>query len=159
MTNQRGSSLSDSEVPFWKRKRLEETSLSEWESLCDGCAWCCLYRLQDDDSGEVFTTSVACRLLDLKTCRCQDYSRRFEKISTCVKITPQTARAFTWLPSTCAYRCLAEGRDLPDWHPLISGDPRSVHRAGMSALGRAISELWINLEDLEDYLICENQED
>ncbi len=151
--------MSEAKVPFWKRKALEEMTSEEWESLCDGCAWCCLYRLQDEDTGEVFTTSVACRLLNLKNCRCRDYPHRFEQVATCVKITPQTARTFTWLPPTCAYRRLAQGEDLPDWHPLISGDPHSVHRAGASALGRAISELGIDLDDLGDYLLSDDSED
>lgn len=142
-------------VPFWKRKALEEMTPDEWEALCDGCGWCCLYRLEDEESGKVLTTAVACRLLNLKTCRCQDYPNRFAKVSTCVRITPETARTYTWLPETCAYRRLALGKDLPEWHPLITGNPRSVHYAGASALGRAISELGVDLDDLENYILDE----
>lgn len=149
-------SKSQQDVPFWKRKTLEEMSPDEWESLCDGCGWCCLYRLEDEESGKVFTTAVACRLLDLKACRCKDYPNRFSRVSTCVRITPETARTYTWLPETCAYRRLALGKDLPEWHPLITGNWRSVHLAGASALGRAISELGVDLDNLEDYILDED---
>lgn len=147
------------EQPFWKRKPLEEMNPEEWESLCDGCAWCCLYKLQDEDTQQIHLTSVACRLLDLKTCRCSHYPRRFEKVDTCVQITPEGARSFTWLPETCAYRRVAEGKDLPAWHHLLTGDRRSVHLAGASVLGRVISEYGVDLEDLEDYLLEHDQED
>ena len=126
---------------------------AEWESLCDGCAWCCLYKLQDEDSGEVFMTSVACRLLDLKTCRCSQYAQRQSLVETCIRITPELARSLTWLPETCAYRRLAAGQDLPDWHPLLTGDRRSAHRAHASVLGRVISEHGIDLDDLEAYIL------
>lgn len=139
--------------PFWKVKPLEAMTPAEWESLCDGCAWCCLYKLQDEDSGEVFMTSVACRLLDLKTCRCSQYAQRQSLVETCIRITPELARSLTCLPETCAYRRLAAGQDLPDWHPLLTGDRRSVHRAHASVLGRVISEHGIDLDDLEAYIL------
>ncbi len=131
---------------------MEELSPEEWEALCDGCAWCCLYKLEDEDNGEIAYTSVACRLLDLKTCRCTDYKNRLRRVKTCQRITPQNIRELSWLPRTCAYRRVAEGEDLPDWHHLLTGDRRSVHLAGASVLGRVISERGIDLDDLEDYL-------
>lgn len=126
--------------PFWRTTRLEEMSQAEWESLCDGCGKCCLNKLEDIDTGELAYTNVACRLLDLGTCRCTRYPDRSRLVPDCVTLTPENVGALAWMPSTCAYRLLAEGRDLPDWHPLISGDPDSVHRAGISVRGRVISE-------------------
>jgi uncharacterized cysteine cluster protein YcgN (CxxCxxCC family) len=122
--------------PFWRAKTLEEMSPREWESLCDGCARCCLVKLEDEDTGEVHYTDVGCALLDAGSCRCRDYRRRQAKIPDCVRLTPETVRRLSWLPPTCAYRLLAEGKDLPSWHPLVSGDPNSVHRAGVSVRGR-----------------------
>jgi len=139
--------------PFWERLTLEEMTPAEWESLCDGCGWCCLFKLEDEDSGEVGYTSVACRLLDLKTCRCTDYPQRLKRVKTCVQITPEKARMLTWLPETCAYRRLTVGKDLPEWHPLITGDRRSVHLAGFSVLGRVVSEHGVDLNSLEEYLL------
>ncbi len=144
------------DLPFWKRKTLDEMTPEEWESLCDGCAWCCVYKLEDEDTGEIFYTRVACKLLDLKTCRCSNYPRRHELIKTCVQITPDLARSLTWLPETCAYRRVAEGKDLPEWHHLITGDRRSIHLAGASALGKIISENGVDLDDLQDFLLDED---
>lgn len=126
--------------PFWRITRLADMSQSEWESLCDGCGKCCLNKLEDIDTGELAYTNVACRLLDLGTCRCTRYPDRSRLVPDCVTLTPDNVGALAWMPSTCAYRLLAEGKDLPDWHPLVSGDPDSVHRAGISVRGRAISE-------------------
>jgi len=112
----------------------------EWESLCDGCGKCCLHKLQDIETDELFPTNVACRLLDLSTCRCGDYANRKVKVPDCVQLAPETAGSVPWLPKTCAYRLLANGEDLPFWHPLVSGDPESVHTAGISVRGRTISE-------------------
>lgn len=137
-------------LPFWKTKTLEEMNPREWESLCDGCGKCCLAKLEDEDTGEIHFTSIGCRLLDAGTCRCVDYAHRFERVSDCVRLTPETVRSVTWLPSTCAYRLVAEGRDLFDWHPLVSGRPESVHEAGISMRGR-ISALEDELEEVEDY--------
>lgn len=125
---------------FWREKTLQEMSAAEWESLCDGCAKCCLVKLQDEDTDEVFYTNVACRFLDLKTCRCKDYSRRTELAGACVELTPDRVGEFGWLPSTCAYRLLAEGKDLPAWHPLVSGSPDSIHKGRHSVKGRIFSE-------------------
>ena len=124
------------ESPFWKSKPLEAMSPDEWESLCDGCARCCLVKLEDEDSGEIAYTDVGCTLLDGRSCRCRDYANRQAAIADCVRLTPQSVRTLSWLPPTCAYRLLAAGEDLYWWHPLVSGDPESVHAAGISVRGR-----------------------
>ena len=139
------------EEPFWRRKTLAEMTRSEWESLCDGCAKCCLDKLEDDDTGEIQYTEVACRLLDLGTCRCTDYSNRTRFVPDCVVLTPRTVARLTWLPSSCAYRLISEGKDLEWWHPLVSGDPETVHRAGVSVRGRAVPEAVAG--DLEDHVV------
>ena len=126
--------------PFWKRKRLEEMSRPEWESLCDGCGRCCLHKLRDDETGELSFTNVACRLLDLHSCQCGNYARRRRFVPDCVQLTVDELRQIDWLPPTCAYRRLDEGHDLAWWHPLVSGDPETVHTAGISVRGRAVSE-------------------
>ncbi len=122
--------------PFWKLKSLEEMTPAEWESLCDGCARCCLVKLEDEDTGDIHFTDVGCTLLNAKTCRCRDYHRRSSRVPDCVRLTPAVVRTLTWLPVTCAYRLVSEGKDLPDWHPLVSGSPDSVHAAGVSIRGR-----------------------
>ena len=142
------------DVPFWKRKTLDEMSGAEWESLCDGCARCCLNKLEDIDTGEIFWTDVACTLLDGESCRCSDYRHRRRKVPDCVKLTPQSVRTLSWLPPTCAYRLLAEGRDLYWWHPLVSGDPSSVHAAGISVRGKTVSEDDYPLETFEDRMVA-----
>ncbi|MDP6788561.1 MAG: YcgN family cysteine cluster protein [Rhodospirillales bacterium] len=126
--------------PFWRRKSLAEMTPGEWESLCDGCAKCCLHKLEDARSGEISCTNVACRLLDIDTCRCTDYSGRSRLVDDCVRLDPGNVSELTWMPSSCAYRLVAEGKDLPGWHPLVSGDPGSVHRAGRSVKGRVVFE-------------------
>lgn len=126
--------------PFWRRKRLSDMTRAEWESLCDGCGKCCLHKLEYVDTGEIEFTNVACRLLDTATCRCTDYANRKAHVPDCVKLTPARVRALRWLPSTCAYRLIDEGKDLPRWHPLVSGDRNSVHRARISVRGKAIAE-------------------
>lgn len=138
---------------FWKGKSLSELTRAEWEALCDGCGWCCLFKLEDEDTRAVVYTRVACKLLNLKTCQCMDYEDRLQTVPTCVQISPENIFRLTWLPETCAYRRLALGQDLPEWHYLISGDRRAVHLAGVSALGKAISEYGVDIKDLEDYLL------
>ncbi len=128
------------DAPFWKTKTLEQMTTAEWESLCDGCGRCCLHKLRDEVTDVVSFTNVACHLLDLHSCACSDYARRQEKVPDCVALTPQALEEIDWLPPSCAYRRLAEGRDLAWWHPLVSGDPQTVHTAGVSVRGRTISE-------------------
>ncbi len=125
---------------FWKRKSLREMSRDEWESLCDGCALCCLHKLENEETGEIFFTDVACQLLDTRSCRCTDYSARAKRVADCLVLSLDDAQTFEWLPGTCAYRRLANGDELPEWHPLVTGDPDSVHAAGISVQGRVRSE-------------------
>lgn len=124
---------------FWETKRLHEMSESEWEALCDGCARCCMIKLQDEDTDEVHYTALVCDLLDQGACRCTRYSQRHRLVPDCVVLDADRASEFHWLPRSCAYRTLAEGRPLADWHPLISGDPQSVHRAGISVQGKVVA--------------------
>ena len=137
---------------FWKRKSLSQMSPAEWESLCDGCALCCMHKVEDEDTGEIFYTDVACRLLDLDTCRCSDYANRAKEVAECLTLTLDEREAFHWLPTTCAYRLVADGEDLPSWHPLVSGRPESVHEAGISVLGRVISA-----RDTDDWSVLQKR--
>ena len=134
--------------PFWEAKTLAQMSPEEWESLCDGCGLCCLVRLEDELTGEVTPTRVHCRLFDPDRCRCTDYDNRKRWVPDCIKLTPGNIDDLFWMPKSCAYRRLHEGKPLPRWHPLITGDSESVHRAGVSVRGQTISEL--ALEDPED---------
>ena len=142
-----------SEEPFWSSKSLSEMTRAEWESLCDGCGKCCLLKLEDEDSGEISHTDVACHLLDLGSCRCRNYPRRREIVPDCVILKPETIEELRWMPSTCAYRLLNEGADLPDWHPLVSGETASVERAGISVKGRVVSENDVEDAELEDHIV------
>lgn len=137
------------QTPFWKRKTLAQMTDSEWESLCDGCGRCCLLKFQDQDSGRIVYTDVACRLLDTHACRCCNYAERTRLVPECLDLRREGPEVFRALPSTCAYRLRFEGRELPDWHPLVSGDPESVQRAGISVRGRVVSEEHVHPGDLE----------
>ncbi|MFP1632389.1 YcgN family cysteine cluster protein [Zhengella sp. ZM62] len=140
-----------SDEPFWKTIPLEAMSRTQWESLCDGCGKCCLAKLEDEDTGEIYWTSVGCRLFDAGSCRCSDYANRAALVADCVQLTPENVRTIAWLPSTCAYRLVAEGEDLRWWHPLVSGSRETVHQAGVSVRGR-VSAFEQDLAAPEDYL-------
>jgi uncharacterized protein len=124
------------DAPFWQTKTLDEMTPEEWESLCDGCGRCCLVKLEDEDTGDLHHTDVACRLFDGDSCRCRDYAKRSATVPDCVTLTPREVRTLRWLPPTCAYRRIHEGKGLADWHPLVSGDPETVVAAGISVRGR-----------------------
>lgn len=127
------------DLPFWKLP-LERLTQDEWEALCDGCGQCCLHKVEDEDTGEIYHTNVACKLLNLKTAQCSDYANRRRFVPDCMKLTPQTAGNLAWLPPSCAYRLRADGDPLPDWHYLVCGDRDAVHKAGVSIAGKVISE-------------------
>lgn len=132
------------ERPFWEKKRLSELTRDEWESLCDRCGRCCLHKLEDEDSGDIVYTNVACKLLDAASCRCTDYAKRSIRVPDCLDLKSVQFTQYHWLPSTCAYRRLAEGNSLPSWHPLITGDEQSVHTAGISVRDYAVAESHVN---------------
>ena len=140
--------MTEPERPFW-RKPLEDLTPAEWESLCDGCGRCCLVKLEDEDTGDIHFTDIGCELLEAGTCRCADYPNRASRVPDCVTLTPEAARRLPWLPPTCAYRLRVEGKNLRWWHPLVSGDPETVHAAGVSARGR-VSALEHEL-DIDEY--------
>ena len=139
--------------PFWETKTLKQMSKQEWESLCDGCARCCLHKLEDEDTDEVYYTDVHCRYMDKNDCSCTVYQTRNEKVPECIWLTPEQAHSFHWLPDTCAYRLVAEGKPLYDWHPLISGDPDSVHKSGISLQGKGIPDDKIPEEEWQSRII------
>lgn len=136
--------------PFWERKSLLQMTVPEWESLCDGCGLCCLVRFEDEETGEIIPTRVHCRLFDPDACRCTDYARRKAVVPDCIKLTPHNIEALEWMPPSCAYRRVHEGKDLPQWHPLVTGDADSPHKAGVSVRNQTISEA--SLADPEDAL-------
>jgi uncharacterized cysteine cluster protein YcgN (CxxCxxCC family) len=138
---------------FWETKTLQELTADEWESLCDGCGLCCLVKVEDEDSGEVFNTSVCCRLLDVETCRCNDYTDRFEKAPMCTLLSYDNLASMKWLPDSCAYRRLLNDKPLPEWHYLVCGNRESVHQAGISAKWFALSEEYIHPDQLLDFII------
>ena len=137
---------------FWDNTPLDKMTPEEWEALCDGCGKCCLNKLEDIDTGELVFTRVACRLFDDTTCRCANYAERKTHVPECVVLTPATLEEIAyWRPRTCAYRRLHEGKGLPRWHPLVTGDPQSTHKAGMSVQGRTVSEAALPIDEWEDY--------
>ena len=141
------------EPEFWKKKPLEELTAAEWEALCDGCGKCCLFKLIEPGEEKARFTNVTCRYMDLETCRCTDYDHRHENVPECLIVTPQLAREANWLPKTCAYRLVARGLELPWWHPLRSGNAKSVILAGQSVFGKVVSEEDVDLDDLEDMVV------
>lgn len=138
---------------FWKNKSMPEMSTEEWESLCDGCARCCLHKLEDEDSADVYYTAVVCRFLDQDRCACTGYADRTRLVPDCVQLTPARALDYSWLPRTCAYRMVAEGRDLQWWHPLVSGSSDTVHEAGISVRGKCTSELYVHPDSLKEQIV------
>jgi len=140
-------------LPFWKTKKLSEMTPAEWESLCDGCGKCCLFKLEDEDDGKVYYTNIVCKLIDLKTCRCTRYDQRTELVPTCLELNSENVFQLTWMPKTCAYRLLAEGKDLYWWHHLVSGSFETVHKVGVSIRGKVEMEDTIPEEDWEDHVV------
>ena len=141
------------DAPFWK-KGLAALTTSEWEQLCDGCGRCCLVKLEDEDTDRIYFTSVGCKLLDMQSCRCTNYVGRKRHVPECIKLTPQKVDEISWLPPSCAYRLVAEGKDLMWWHPLVSGSFETVHQAGISVRGRVVAlESEVEPDDLQDYLV------
>ena len=148
------SSQEKQAAPFWKGKELEDFSKEEWESLCDSCGRCCLVKLEDEDTGDIHFTSIGCKLLNSKTCRCTDYAQRRRRVRDCVKLTPKDVRELRWLPPTCAYKLIADGEDLKWWHPLVSGTQKSVHEAGISVQSKVMaSEVDVPLEDYPNFIV------
>jgi len=142
-------------IKFWQ-KPLETLNQSEWEQLCDGCGRCCMQKFEDEDSGEILHTSVACHLFDAETCACGDYAHRLLRVPECLNMWHFKAEHYAWMPETCAYRLRFEGKALPSWHPLISGDAASVHQARISMRNRCVSEHDVDEEDWLDYIIESN---
>ncbi len=141
---------------FWETIPLKKLNVSEWEALCDGCGKCCLNKIEYEDTGEVEYTRVACRLLDGETCRCSKYEIRHQFVPDCVRLTPKTLpKVAYWMPNTCAYKLLYQGKPIPEWHPLNTGDPQSTHSSGNSVRGLTIPEFRVQEDDWEDYLFAE----
>lgn len=141
------------EPRFWENKALADMNHREWEALCDGCARCCQIKIEDEDTGELFYTNVVCKYLDSRGCRCTHYGERSRLVPDCIKVTPEVARDEAWLPETCAYRLLAEGKPLYDWHPLLTGNPDSVHDAGISVRDKVVSERYVHPDELIEHLV------
>lgn len=141
------------DIPFWRNTPLQLLTPAQWEALCDGCGRCCLQKLRNPTTGKVHYTRVACYLLDIPTCRCSEYDLRHILVPDCLKLSPDNIAELRWLPATCAYRLVAAKQALPPWHPLVSGDPRSVHRAGISVRHRAVSEQYVHPDDIDRFRI------
>ncbi len=141
-------------MAFWDEKTLEEMTDAEWEALCDGCGRCCLLKLEDEDTGVIITSDVRCQLLDGRTCRCKDYANRLTRVPDCIKLDRVNVRTIEWIPKTCAYRRVAEGRGLAWWHPLVSGDPQTVVDAGVSVKNRTFSERQVKPGAWEDHAVA-----
>jgi len=144
--------LTPNTKPFWQGKKLVEMTPEEWEALCDGCAQCCIVKFEDVDSKELFFTDVVCQFLDINACRCTSYTQRTQLVPTCLVLTPALIKQLPWMPATCAYRLLAEGKPLPWWHPLVSGDPQTVHQSGASVRGKVVSEKGLSDAELEQHI-------
>lgn len=143
-----------SDTPFWEQKTLAEMSREEWEQLCDGCARCCLIKLEDEEDGSIHYTNIVCRYLDRESCRCGDYAHRTQLVPDCLQLSMNNVDQLHWMPSTCAYRLLIEGHGLPSWHPLVSGDPQSIHGSGISIRSFAVSEDQVSDPDeLQDHIM------
>jgi uncharacterized cysteine cluster protein YcgN (CxxCxxCC family) len=140
-------------MPFWEEKTLTEMTQTEWESLCDGCGRCCLVKLEDEDTGTIITSDVHCQLLDGESCRCSDYANRQDKVADCIKLTPENVLTIAWIPKTCAYRRLAEGKGLAWWHPLVSGDAETIVDVGVSVRGRTVNETSVAPGEWEDHAV------
>jgi uncharacterized cysteine cluster protein YcgN (CxxCxxCC family) len=140
-------------APYWQTKSLDDMSDTEWELLCDGCGRCCLHKLEDEDSGELHFTRVSCRLLNTSSCQCSDYANRFAHVSDCLTIKPLDSQKLSWLPTTCAYRLISEGKALENWHPLVSGSKDSVIDAGVSMAHLCVSETVVPLQEFERHII------
>ena len=141
-----------SDNDYWRHTPLDQMSPQEWEKLCDGCGKCCVIKLEDVDDGTIHYTDISCTLLDGTTCQCKDYPNRKALVPDCVMLTPDNLEALPWMPPSCAYRLLHEGKALPDWHPLVTGDPQSTHKAGQSVLGQIFSEDDIAEDDYPDHI-------
>lgn len=139
--------------PFWKIKSLKAMTSHEWESLCDGCGICCLEKIEDQDTGKILRTAVSCEYLDTGSCRCRIYEDRLWMNTECIRLSPANINDLEWLPDTCAYRCLAEGRELPWWHPLVSGNPDTVHQADISVRGKVVSGRYVKPADLAKHVV------
>jgi len=146
-------SIVNNTLPFWKYRKLREMSPIEWEEICDGCGKCCLHKIIDEKTNIVQYTNISCSLFCTKTCRCTSYQNRNHLIHTCMVLTPSRVEQFYWLPKTCAYRLLSQGKELPWWHPLVSGDPGLIHRLGYSVKGKTISENYIHPLQIKKHII------
>ena len=142
---------------FWETKTLAQMSSDEWELLCDGCGLCCLVKIEDEDTGEVFNTTVSCRQLEVESCRCRDYENRLLDVPMCIQLTMENLPQLSWLPESCAYKLLYQNKLLPDWHPLVTKNKNSVHEAGISVKWFAQSEEYVHPEQLIDFIITDNE--